>query len=131
MQETKVIPITKDQIVETAQKMRDSNEILVMIHGYYDKDGTPVITYDFGTGEVLSEYEVRGEKVLPTITHIYSKAAEWPERELMELMDVTFEGCPVEDRLFLPDNLLSGKGQILVSTVDELKKQNDPDYPGL
>ena len=124
MQNYTRISITAEEIVPTAEKMREEKRLLVMIHAYLEKDGTPVITYDYDDGPNVLSYEVRGEKTVPTISHIYDAAAEWPEREINELMDITFEGLDVSKRLFLPDNLLEGKGQILVTPIDELRKGN-------
>ncbi|MBQ2626291.1 MAG: NADH-quinone oxidoreductase subunit C [Lachnospiraceae bacterium] len=124
MQNYTRISITAEEIVPTAEKMREEKRLLVMIHAYLEKDGTPVITYDYDDGPNILSYEVRGEKTVPTISHIYDAAAEWPEREINELMDITFEGLDVSKRLFLPDNLLEGKGQILVTPIDELRRGN-------
>ncbi|MBQ9643661.1 MAG: NADH-quinone oxidoreductase subunit C [Lachnospiraceae bacterium] len=124
MQNYTRISITAAEIVPTAEKMRAENRLLVMIHAYLEKDGTPVITNDYDDGPNVLSYEVRGEKTVPTISHIYDAAAEWPEREINELMDINFEGLDVSKRLFLPDNLLEGKGQILVTPIDELRKGN-------
>ena len=57
---------------------------------------------------------------MPSIAPIYDLAAEWPERELVELMDITFEGLDTSKRLFMPDNMLDGQGQIIVTPMDEL-----------
>ncbi|MBQ1290259.1 MAG: NADH-quinone oxidoreductase subunit C [Lachnospiraceae bacterium] len=124
MQNYTRISITAEEIVPTAEKMREEKRLLVLIHAYLEKDGTPVITYDYDDGPNILSYEVRGEKTVPTISHIYDAAAEWPEREINELMDITFEGLDVSKRLFLPDNLLEGKGQILVTPIDELRRGN-------
>jgi Ni,Fe-hydrogenase III component G len=124
MQENKKTSITKEQIVPTAEKMRADGVMLVMIHAYFEEDGTPVVTYEYGQGPTLESYEVRGEKVLPDIAPIYDQAAAWPEREISELMDITFSGLDTAQRLFMPDNLLDGKGQILVTPLDELRKAN-------
>ena len=35
-------------------------------------------------------------------------------------MGLTFEGLDVSKRLFLPDTMLEGQGQILVTPMDEL-----------
>ena len=35
-----------------------------------------------------------------------------------------FDGLDTTQRLFLPDNLLSGDGQILVTPLDELRAKN-------
>ena len=45
----------------------------------------------------------------------------------MELMDITFDGVDTSQRLFMPNNLLEGQGQILVTPLDELNKKNKPD----
>ena len=124
MQTNQKIAIAKDQVISTAQQMRSEGRLLVMVHGYLEKDGTPVVTYDFDDGANLLSYEVRGEHTLPSISHIYDQAAAWPEREINELMPISFEGLNCEQRLFLPDNLLDGKGQILVTPLNELREKN-------
>lgn len=124
MQTNQKIEITKDQVVSTAQQMRQEGRLLVMIHGHLEKDGTPVVTYDYEDGANVLSYEVRGESVLPTISNVYDQAAAWPEREINELMSISFEGLNCDDRLFLPDNLLDGKGQIIVTPINELREKN-------
>ena len=114
------ISITKEEIVPTAKKMREDGVILAMIHGYIGKDGKPNISYEYQIGTGIESYTITGEKVLPTISHIYDLAAEWPERELGELIGVTFEGLDTSKRLFMPDNMLDGQGQILVTPMEEL-----------
>lgn len=124
MQTNQKIEITKDRILTTAQQMRQEGRLLVMIHGHLEKDGTPVVTYDYDNGAELLCYEVRGESALPTISGVYDQAAAWPEREISELLPITFEGLNCDDRLFLPDSLLDGKGQILVTPLNELREKN-------
>ena len=123
MQDYKKIPITKDEIVPTAEKMRKEGVTLAMIHGFLNDQGLPNISYEYQIGEGIESYTVDGEKVLPSISGIYDLAAEWPERELMELIDVTFEGVDTSKRLFMPDSMLSGQGQIFVTPMDELIKK--------
>jgi len=130
MQEYKRISITKDEIVPLAEKMRKNGVILAMIHGYIDKNGLPNISYEYQIDPGIESYYVEGEKVLPTISHIYDLAAEWPERELNELIDITFEGLDTSKRLFMPDSMLEGQGQIFVTPMSELiekahKKKED------
>ena len=124
MQTNEIITITKDQVVSTAEKMRAEGRLLVMIHGHLENDGTPVVSYDYDGGANLLSYEVRGEEVLPSIEAVYDLAAQWPEREITELIGVTFEGLDTSKRLFMPDNLLEGNGQILVLPLSELRKAN-------
>ena len=124
MQTNQIIAITKDEVVSTAKKMREEGRLLVIIHGYMDKEGIPVVAYEYDDGHNSLSYEVRGEAVLPSISDIYDVAAGWAEREINELMDVSFEGLDCSQRLFLPDNLLDGKGQILVTPIEELRKNN-------
>ncbi len=124
MQTNQKIEITKDQVVATAAQMRSEGRLLVMIHGYLEADGTAVVTYDYDDGANLFCYEVRGETTLPSISGIYDQAAAWPEREINELLPITFEGLNCDQRLFLPDNLLDGKGQILVTPLNELREKN-------
>ena len=124
MQTNKKTMITKDQIVPVAEKMRAEGVQLIMIHGYLDNDGTPVISYEYSMGPMGDSYEVRGESVLPSIEPVYDLAAQWAEREITELIGVTFEGLDTSKRLFMPDNLLEGNGQILVMPLAELRKAN-------
>lgn len=124
MQTNKKTMITKDQIVPIAEKMRADGVQLIMIHGYLDDDGMPVISYEYSMGPMVDSYEVRGERVLPSIEKVYDLAAQWAEREISELIDVTFEGLDTSKRLFMPDNLLEGNGQILVTPLSELRKAN-------
>ena len=100
--------------------MREDGVILAMIHGYLGKDGKPNISYEYQIGNGIESYTVEGEDVLPSIAGIYDLAAEWPERELGELIGVTFEGLDTSKRLFMPDNMLDGQGQILVTPMEEL-----------
>ena len=122
MQEYKRIDIAADEIVPLAQDMKSRGVTLVMIHGYVDKEGKNVISYDYAVGSAIESYTVTGESVLPSIGDIYNQAAMWPERELNELMPVEFTGLDTSQRLFLPEDLLDDRGQILVQTMDELKK---------
>ena len=124
MQTNKKTMITKDQIVPIAEKMRQDGVQLIMIHGYLEDDGTPVISYEYSMGPMVDSYEVRGERVLPSIEKVYDLAAQWAEREICELIDVEFEGLDTSKRLFMPDNLLEGKGQILVTSLQELRRAN-------
>lgn len=127
MQDYKVTGIKKEEIVPIARKMRSDGIYLVMIHGYIDKNNVPVIRYDYAVGSSVESYSVEGETDLPTISHIYDTAAEWPERELNELFGWTFEGLDVSKRLFLPEDMLEteGKGQIMVKSLEELRKLNE------
>jgi len=125
MQNNEIITITREQVVSTAEKMRQEGRLLVMIHGHLEEDGTPVVSYDYDDGANLLSYEVRGESVLPSVSGIYDQAAAWPEREINELMPITFEGVNCDKRLFLPDNLLDGKGQIIVTPLNELREKNN------
>ena len=124
MQTNQKTMITKDQVVPVAEKMRDQGVQLIMIHGYRDNDGAPVISYEYSMGPMVDSYEVRGEETLPSIEKVYDLAAQWAEREITELIGVTFEGLDTSKRLFMPDNLLEGNGQILVMPLSELRKAN-------
>ena len=124
MQTNQKTMITKDQVVPVARKMKDDGVQLIMIHGYLDDAGMPVISYEYSLGPVVDSYEVRGERVLPSIEPVYDLAAQWAEREISELIDVKFEGLDTSKRLFMPDNLLEGNGQILVMPLAELRKAN-------
>lgn len=124
MQTNQKIEITPEEIVSTAEKMRAEGRLLIMIHGHMEKDGTPVITYDYDDGPNVLSYEVRGHATVPTISHIYDAAAQWAERDVAELVPITFEGLDCSQRLFMPDNLLSGEGQITVTPLNVLREEN-------
>jgi len=124
MQTNQKIQLTKAEVVSVAEKMRAEGRLLVMIHGHLEADGTPVVSYDYDDGANLLSYEVRGESVLPTISHVYDQAAAWAEREINELMAISFEGLDCSQRLFMPDNMLDGQGQILVTPLNELREKN-------
>ncbi len=127
MQEYNKISITKDEVVPLAEKMRAAGVTLAMIHAFKEDDGTANVSYEYQTEKGVDSYTVVGESVLPSISAIYDKAAEWPEREIMELMDITFEGVDTSERLFLPESMLSEQGQILITPMEDLieKKKGD------
>ena len=122
MQENKVTQITRDEIVPLAERMKKAGRYLVMIHGYLDKDGKPVVSWDYSVPPVIERYQVVGETKLPSISELYDTAASWPERELNELFGIEFEGLDMSKRLFLPEDMLEtqGKGQIMVTPLSEL-----------
>ena len=63
-----------------------------------------------------------GEESIPSIEPIYDLGAQWPEREINELIGVTFEGLDTSKRLFMPESMLEGQGQIFVTPMEELIK---------
>jgi len=123
MQVYKKISITKEEIVPVARKMRENKIHLAMIHAFIDRNGKANVSYEYDVDGEIHSYTVEGEKVLPSISDIYDLGAEWPEREIMELMDITFEGVDTSKRLFMPDSMLSGQGHILVTPMDALIKE--------
>lgn len=122
MQDYKMTQITPDEVVPLAERMRRDGRALVMIHAFIEPDGTMHVSWDYAVGNCVESYYVLGETTLPTISHIYDCAAEWPELELHELLGLRFEGLDMSRRLFLPEELLEtqGKGQILVTPLSEL-----------
>ena len=121
MQGFKSIKISKSDIVSIAEKMKKQGHRLLMIHGHVDKEEKTVVTYQYLVNETTESYCVVGEKLLPTISHIYDLSAAWPEEELFELLGITFEGLNMRGRLFLPDTMMEGKGQIIVTPLSELR----------
>ena len=126
MQENKVTQITKDQVVPLAERMKKAGRYLVMIHGWLDKDGQPVVSWDYSVPPAVEKYQVVGETKLPSISEIYDTAASWPERELNEIFGFEFEGLDMSKRLFLPEDMLEtqGKGHIMVTPLEELRAKN-------
>ena len=126
MQDYHRIDITKELIVPVAETMRRDGHPLLMIHAFFNKEGKADVSWDYAVGPVIRSYHVVGETKLPSVGGIYDVAAEWPERELNELMGLEFEGLDVSKRLFLPEDMLEtqGKGQILVTPLSELVAKN-------
>lgn len=126
MQECIRKDITKDEIVPLAERMRKQGRFLVMIHGQINPAGQIEVSYEYAVDPVIESYHVTGESVLPTISHIYDVAAQWPEREINELFNVQFEGLDMTARLFLPEDMLEdqGKGHIMVTPLSELVEKN-------
>ena len=125
MQNNKKFYITKDEVIPTAKRMREEGRALLLIHGHRDKEGKPVVSYEFFVGQDVESYEVQGEEVLPDITDIYDLAAQWPEREINELTGIQFEGLDTSERMFLPENMAEEMvGHILVTPIGELREAN-------
>ncbi len=117
--------ISAEEVIIIAAKMKTEGRQLVMIHGFVDKDGQNVISYDYEIGQGIESYTVTGSAQLPSISAIYDTAASWPERELHELMSIDFANLDTSERLFLPDNMLSGQGNIIVTPLAELRENNN------
>ena len=130
MQEYKKFVITKEEVVPTAKRMREAGVHLAMIHAYLNDQGKPNVSYEYEVPGGIESYTVEGESVIPTIKEVYDLGAEWPEREIMELMDIHFSGNETDQRLFMPDTMFEGQGQIMVTPMKELiekahKKKED------
>lgn len=123
MQEYRIIEISPEEVVPTAQRMREAGVFLAMIHGHVEDDGQNVIAYEYEIGSGIESYQVKGAKTLPSISGIYDAGAEWPEREIMELMDIVFEGLDTSRRLFMPETMIDGQGHIIVTPMDKLIDQ--------
>ena len=123
MQEYKKIAISKERIRPLAQEMRSAGRTLAMIHAFFEDDGRYNISYEYEAENGIESYYVSDSGSLPSISDIYDLGAEWPERELNELMGLEFEGLDTSKRLFLPDSMADGQGQILVTPMDQLIKK--------
>ena len=120
MQEYKRIDIGKDDIIPVAKRMRENGIPLTMIHGHIDENGKPVVSYEYEVGAGIESYTVEGEWSVPSTVSIYDLGAEWAEREIMELMEIMFEGLDTSKRLFLPENMINEQGHIIVTPMDDL-----------
>ena len=120
MQEYKRIDITKDEVIAVAERQKVAGIPLTMIHGHIDENGKPVVSYEYEVGAGIESYTVQGEWSLPSIVSIYDLGAEWAEREIMELMEIVFEGLDTSKRLFLPENMINEQGHIIVTPMEEL-----------
>lgn len=120
MQEYKRIDIGRDDIIPVAKRMRENGIPLTMIHGHIDDKGKPVVSYEYEVGAGIESYTVEGEWSVPSIVSIYDLGAEWAEREIMELMEIVFEGLDTSKRLFLPENMINEQGHIIVTPMEDL-----------
>lgn len=116
--------ITVSEIIPLAKKMRSEGRLLVMIHGYVNKEGQVILSYEYEIGKGVVSYDVVAEGPVPSISEIYSMAAKWAELELYELIGIEFEGLDTSQRLFLSDTMMEGQGQILVTPLSELRAKN-------
>ena len=114
--------INKDEIVKIAEEMLKEKRRLVIMNGYVDKEGNNVVAYNYDIDGKLKTFLCKGEKLLPTITHIYKGSAQWCEEDICEVMDIEFDGLDKGDRLFLPDDF-DGSGHILVTPLEELRNK--------
>ncbi len=122
----KKFEISAEEIMPLAKRMRESGRMLVMIHGYLDEDGAFVISYEYDVEGAIESYQLKTkERSLPSISSIYDAAASWPEKELEELMGMEFEGLDMKGRLFLPEDMLDERGQIIVSPLKELREKRE------
>lgn len=78
------------------------------------------LLYHFCAGAAIATLRVRLSRENPIIPSIQGiiPSVSFYERELNEMLGVTFEGAPVEERLFLPDDFPAG--------VYPLRKDFDP-----
>lgn len=116
--------ISKEILISKVQKVRDKGGRLVAINGYINKDKNNVVVYTVEYDNVRNHYHIIGENIIPTLTTIY-KGAQWFEEEIQEVMPVKFDGLESSERLFLPEEFKDGEGQILIMSLDELKKLKD------
>ena len=65
MQGYEKIVMTKDDIVPTAQRMRDEGRRLVMIHGFLTDNGFNV-SYEYEVGSNVESYTVETAESLPS-----------------------------------------------------------------
>ena len=122
MHDFKGIEISKDEILEVAEKNFQDRNRLIIINGYINTEKQNVVAYNFDINGDVITYLVKGENELPSLTEIYGESARWAEEEIEELMPVKFTNLNRSRRLILPEDFKEGEGQILVMTLSELNK---------
>lgn len=115
--------ISKNELLELAEKMKSEGRRLLIINGYVDKEENNVVVYHFDIEGDIKTFILRGCKEIPSLINIYGVSARWCEEEICEMMPIKFEGLNNCNRLFLPEEF-DGSGQILVMPLSELKKHN-------
>lgn len=67
------------------------------------------VVYMLFSSETLSRIRIKlpvaEKEAAPSLINIW-KGANWPEREVYDLMGVTFEGHPVMERIIMPDGYI-------------------------
>ena len=116
--------IEKDKLLNELETNIKSGGRLVCINGYINEEEQMVVIYTIEHDEVREILKLEDQREIPTATSIYIGAA-WFEEEIEEMMPVKFIGLKRSGRLFLPDELKSGEGKILVLPLNELKKLKD------
>ena len=116
--------IEKDKLLNELETNIKSDGRLVCINGYINEEEQMVVIYTIEHDEVREILKLENQREIPTSTSIYIGAA-WFEEEIEEMMPVKFIGLKRSGRLFLPDELKSGEGKILVLPLNELKKLKD------
>lgn len=116
--------IEKDKLLNELETNIKSGGRLVCINGYINEEEQMVVIYTIEHDEVREILKLENQREIPTSTSIYIGAA-WFEEEIEEVMPVKFIGLKRSGRLFLPDELKSGEGKILVLPLNELKKLKD------
>lgn len=116
--------IEKDKLLNELETNIKSGGRLVCINGYINEEEQMVVIYTIEHDEVREILKLENQREIPTSTSIYIGAA-WFEEEIEEMMPVKFIGLKRSGRLFLPDELKSGEGKILVLPLNELKKLKD------
>jgi len=123
LHKTNITNISKEEIMPLAEKMSSEKRRLVIMNGYVDTEGKNSIVYNYDVEGKVETFICRGYDSFPSITSIYKGSAQWCEEEICEMMQIEFEGLNKSGRLFLPDDF-DGTGQILVTPLAELKKNN-------
>jgi NADH:ubiquinone oxidoreductase subunit C len=98
----------KLDVLEMARRMKEWEARFSTITGAMLPGNETSVTYHYCLGtDIINIKVVTRENHLPSITPILP-AAEWIEREIMDLFNVTFEGHPHPDRLLRPNQLEKG-----------------------
>ncbi len=123
MHKGEIKEIKREELLPLAEKLFNEKRRLVIMNGYVDKQGNNVVAYNFDIDGNIVTYLCRGYDCLPSLTSIYKGAVQWCEEEICEMMPIEFTGLNKSGRLFLPDDF-DGTGQILVTPLSDLKKDN-------
>ena len=97
MYPTEIIVISKDELVDIAKKFHSERRRLVMMNGYVDAEGQNVVAYNFDFDGHLKTYQVKGEKVVPSLVPVYKGTVQWCEEEICELKEKADKHIKQED----------------------------------
>ncbi|WP_018963228.1 NADH-quinone oxidoreductase subunit C [Coprothermobacter platensis] len=105
--EREIVDIDIPSLMQFVLDFRDDMRFITITA--YPQDENLYMQYHFTLGDwvVSLRLKVPEDKTVPSITPLLP-AADWAEREIMDLFDITFSNHPRPKRLIIPDDAKRG-----------------------